>query len=313
MKHVLLTGANGFVGQSLANRLSVVGVPVRLVVRKKSGCSAEAVVGDISQETNWSAALQNIDTVIHCAARAHVMNETGLDALSSYRSVNVAGTRNLAEQAAASGVRRFIYLSSIKVNGEQTILGEPYLSSDAPLPEDSYGISKWEAEQALHELASNTDMEIVIIRPPLVHGPKVKGNFLRLLRLVDKGVPLPFGLVSNARSLVGLNNLVDLLIHCIDHPAAAGQTLLVSDGEDISTADLIRRMARMMGKSSRLLPVPISMLRFAGRVTGRLGEVNRLVGSLQIDGRCATKKVGWTPPASLDEELKKTVDWYLTQ
>ena len=310
---LLITGSKGFVGQALTANLLSNGISVRLTVRKKQDQPDEVVVGNIDANTNWSASLIGVDAIIHCAARAHVMNVTDPTTLAAYRSVNVDGTRNLAEQAVAAGVRRLIYLSSIKVNGEQTDLGSPYLYSDTELPEDFYGTSKWEAEQVLNEDAIKTGLEVVIIRPPLVYGPKVKGNFLRLLQLIDKGVPLPLGLVSNARSLVGLDNLVDLVLRCVDHPMAAGKKFLVSDGEDLSTPNLIRRIAKMMGKSPRLLPIPVSIMRMTGRLTNKLDEVDRLVGSLQVVSQYTREVLDWVPPVSLNDGLQRTVDWYMEQ
>ncbi len=241
------------------------------------------------------------------------MRETASDALQAYRVVNVAGTRNLAEQAAALGVKRLVYLSSIKVNGERTEGESRFARNDEPLPEDPYGISKWEAEQALWDVSARTGLEVVVVRPPLVYGPGVKGNFWRLLRLVASGVPLPLGAVCNRRSLVGLDNLVDLLTRCVDHPAAAGQTFLVSDNHDLSTPALICRLARALGKSPRLLPVPPSMLRLAGSITGKAAEVERLIGSLQVDITHTREVLNWIPPMSVDEGLRKTAEWYLSQ
>lgn len=307
-----MTGASGFVGAVLCRELDVRGFAVRGAVRLlHSSFSAPAVesvaVGKLDAATDWSSALAGVDCVIHCAARAHVMHETEADALAAYQSVNVDGSRRLAEQAAAAGVRRLVYLSSIKVNGEQTALGAPFLFSDAPAPEDPYGVSKWEAEQALWAVAANTGLELVVVRPPLVYGPGAKGNLTRLLKLVRSGVPLPLGAVHNQRSLIGLDNLVDLLICCIDHPAAAGQTLLVSDGEDVSTPDLLRHMAAGLGRSARLLPVPVPLLRLAGRALGKQAEIDRLVGSLQIDSRHTRELLDWTPPVSLAEGIRRMV------
>jgi len=317
MTNVLVTGANGFVGRALCAELAGRGIAVRAAVRRldlvaRDTSDIEFVpVGNIGVATDWSSVEANVDYVIHCAARAHVMHETESDALAAYRAVNVAGTRRLAEQAAAAGVRRLVYLSSIKVNGEQTALGAPFLFSDAPAPEDPYGLSKCEAEQALWEVAAKTGLEVVVVRPPLVYGPGVKGNFLRLLRWVARGLPLPLGAVQNQRSLVGLDNLVDLLIRCVDHPAAAGQTFLVSDGQDLSTPELIRLLARAMNKSSRLIPVPVPLLRLAGRMTGKDGEVDRLVGSLQIDSSFASETLGWSPLVSVEAGMQAMVDDFL--
>ena len=274
------------------------------------------VVGDIGSDTDWSAALTGVDCVIHCAARAHVTNETEADALAAYRAVNVEGTRRLAEQAAAAGVRRLVFLSSVKVDGESTDglpgpfrSGSPrgYAPRDDGKLQDPYGISKREAEDALWEISTKTGLEVVVIRPPLVYGPGAKGNLARLLKLVRSGVPLPLGAVQNKRSLIGLDNLVDLLIRCVDHPAAAGQTFLVSDGEDLSTPDLLRHMAAAMGRSARLFPVPVSLLRLAGSALGKRAEIDRLVGSLQIDSSHTRQVLGWAPPVSVQEGIRRMV------
>ncbi|MDC0883282.1 NAD-dependent epimerase/dehydratase family protein [Litorivicinus sp.] len=309
---VAVTGASGFVGAALCGELNARGFAVRGTVRSlHSSFSAPGVkpveVGHLDAATDWSSALAGVDYVIHCAARAHVMHETEADALAAYRSVNVDGSRRLAEQAAAAGVRRLVCLSSIKVNGEQTALGAPFLFSDSPAPEDSYGVSKWEAEQVLWAVAANTGLEVVVVRPPLVYGLGAKGNLERLLKLVRPGLPLPLGMVLNQRSLIGLDNLVDLLICCVEHPAAAGQTLLVSDGEDVSTPDLLRHMAAGFGRSVCLLPVPLPLLRLAGRALGKQAEVDRLVGSLQIDSRHTRELLNWSPPVSVAEGIQRMV------
>jgi nucleoside-diphosphate-sugar epimerase len=310
---VLVTGATGFVGGALVRRLvadhACKGVVV--AVRRKVDPWPEEVrqtlVGDLLPTTYWGLALQCVDVVVHCAARAHVMHETAGDALAAYRAVSVDGSRRLAEQAAAAGVRRLVYLSSIKVNGEETVPGASFSFSDRPAPEDAYGISKWEAEQALWEVSAKTGLEVVIVRPPLVYGPGVKGNLARLLKLVRSGLPLPLGGLQNMRSLIGLDSLVDLLIRCVDHPEAAGQTFLVSDGEDLSTPDLIRHMAAAMNRSPRLFPVPVSLLRLAGGALGKRAEIDRLVESLQIDSSHTRRVLGWTPPVSVQEGIRRMV------
>jgi len=314
MALVVVTGASGFVGSSLSTSLADVGSRVRSAVRAGTpaelpGCSGveRAILGDISASTGWSSVLTNVDCVIHCAARAHLMHETAHDALAAYRAMNVEGSRRLAEQAAAVGVRRLVYLSSIKVNGEQTSPVAPFSHSDRPAPEDAYGISKWEAEQALWEISAKTGLEVVVVRPPLVYGSGVKGNLARLLKLVRSGVPLPLGAVENKRSLIGLDNLVDLLIRCVDHPEAAGQTFLVSDGEDLSTPDLLRQMAAAMGRSARLIPVPVPLLHLAGSTLGKRAEIDRLVGSLQINSSNTRRVLGWTPPVSVQEGIRRMV------
>ncbi len=313
MKRVCVTGANGFVGKLIARSFSPSGHAVVGAIRSSNLVIPESgltyvAVGDFGEDTDWSAALTGVDCVIHCAARAHVMHETSGDALAAYRAVNVDGSRRLAAQAAAAGVRRLVYLSSIKVNSEQTAPGAPFLFSDTPAPEDAYGISKWETEQALWEISAKTGLEVVVVRSPLVYGSGVKGNLARLLRLVRLGLPLPLGAIRNKRSLIGLDNLVNLLIRCVDHPAAAGQTFLVSDGEDLSTADLIRHMAAAMSRSARLFPVPVSLLRIVGIALGKQAEIDRLVGSLQIDSSHTRQVLGWTPPVSVQEGIRRMVE-----
>ena len=311
---IAVTGAAGFVGAALCGELYSRGFAVRSVVRSLHSAEPasgveQIAVSNLDAATDWSSALRGVDCVIHCAARAHVMHETEADALAAYRSVNVDGSRRLAEQAAAAGVRRLVYLSSIKVNGESTDgLPRPFgARNDEVNPEDSYGVSKWEAEQALWAVAASTCLEVVVVRPPLVYGPNVKGNLARLLKLVRLGVPLPFGAVQNQRSLIGLDNLVDLLIRCVDHPAAAGQTLLVSDGEDISTPDLLRYMANALGRSARLLPMSVALLRLVGRALGKQAEIDRLVGSLKIDSRHTRELLDWNPPVSVAEGIRRMV------
>jgi nucleoside-diphosphate-sugar epimerase len=309
---VSVTGANGLVGAALCSKLNVSGFEVRGVVRLSHLATLASVTEHVAAlnleaATEWASALAGVSCVIHCAARTHVMHETAGDALAAYRAVNVDGSLRLAEQAAAAGVRRLVYLSSVKVNGEQTALGAPFLLSNRPAPEDAYGISKWEAEQALWDVSARTGLEVVVVRLPLVYGPGVKGNLARLLKLVRSGVPLPLGAVKNRRSLIGLDNLVDLLIRCVDHPAAAGQTFLVSDGEDLSTPDLIRHMAAAMGRSARLFPMPVSLLRLAGSALGKRAEIDRLVGSLQIDSSHTRRVLGWTPPVSVQEGIRRMV------
>ena len=323
-KIVLVTGASGFLGSALCASFRAQGHMVRAAVRCPDSMSSAdgldvVAVGELGAQTDWSAALPGVDCVIHCAARAHVMHETEADALAAYRAVNVEGTRRLAEQATAAGVRRLVYLSSIKVNGESTDgLPRPFgalnndgspcfARDDEASPEDPYGVSKWEAEQALWVVAANTGLEVVVVRPPLVYGLGAKGNLARLLKLVRLGVPLPLGMVLNQRSLIGLDNLVDLLIRCVDHPAAAGQTLLVSDGEDVSTPDVLRHMAAGLGCSVRLLPVPVRLLRMAGRVLRKQAELDRLVGSLQIDSRHTRELLNWSPPVSVAEGIRRMV------
>jgi UDP-glucose 4-epimerase len=249
--------------------------------------------------------LVGITTVVHLAARVHVMRDTEAYPLAAFRVVNVVETLSLARQAAAAGVRRFVFISSVKVNGETTQPGHPFTADDAPAPLDPYGISKMEAEQGLRQIAAETGMEVVIIRPPLVYGPGVKANFSAMMRWLQRGVPLPLGAIDNQRSLVALDNLVDLIITCISHPAAANQTFLVSDGEDVSTSELLRRMGRAMGRPARLLPVPAGLLKLAATLAGRRDMAQRLCGSLQVDIEKTRQLLGWSPPLTLDQGLKK--------
>ena len=314
MKKTLVTGATGFVGKALSARLlDCANGGLRIAVRDdvKTGVLAagcESVpVGDVGPQTYWDTALDGVDAVVHLAARVHVMDDKAVDPLAEFRRVNAAGTLHLARQAARARVRRLVYLSSIKVNGEATELGRKFTAADPSAPLDPYGISKIEAEQGLVAVAAETGLEVVIIRPPLVYGPGVKANFLRLIKAVQKGLPLPLGLVRNKRSLVAIDNLVDLIVTCIDHPAAAGQTFLVSDGEDLSTPELVRKLARAMGKKARLLPVPPVLLRIGGRMIGKGGEVERLIGSLQVDISHTCETLGWHPPVSVDEGIRRCV------
>ena len=307
---IVVTGANGFIGYALSTQLRNQQHDVISAVRRSCGIPNETIIAD---DLSSNSALTNQDVVIHTAARAHVMNETKADALAAYRAVNVDGAKKLAEQSAASGVKRFIFLSSIKVNGERTNAGTRFTSEDNAFPEDAYGISKWEAEQALYEVSARTGLEVVIIRPPLVYGPGVKGNFHSMLKWLSRGIPLPLGAIHNTRSLVGIDNLVDLIITCIDHPAAANQTFLVSDGEDLSTTDLLHRLGKALHKPSRLLPVSASMLEVAAQLVGKKAVAQRLLGDLQVDISKTREVLDWSPIVSVDEGLQKTADWYLSQ
>ena len=316
---ILVTGATGFVGGALCAALATHCL-VRVAVRDLSSsgllCTGVDVVrAELSSTENWSSALGSVTAVVHCAARVHVMNDQSADPLAEFRSVNVDGTLNLARQAAENGVGRFVYLSSIKVNGELTAGGLAFKADQQPSPSDPYGISKKEAEDGLRALAKQTGMEVVIIRPPLVYGPGVKANFLAMMRWLSRGVPLPFGSVTeNRRSLVALDNLVDLIVTCIDHPAAANQTFLVSDDEDLSTAELLRRMGQALGSPARLIPVPVGLLSLGATMLGRPGVAQRLCGSLQVDITKTREMLCWTPPVSVDEGLRGTaLHWLNTQ
>lgn len=305
---ILVTGASGFVGGQLIRRLAdQPSIAVRGAVRATPAGDHPGLiaVGEINGDTDWSEALQGQRIVVHTAARAHIMDDMAADPLAEFRSVNVTGTLKLARQAAAAGVGRFVFISSIKVNGEQTPLDACFMADDVPAPEDPYGISKWEAEQGLRELASETGMEVVIIRPPLIYGPGVKGNFASMIKLVGRGLPLPLGAVHNKRSLVALDNLVDLIITCIDHPGAANETFLVSDGEDLSTTQLLQGVAEAMGKPSRLIPVPASLLQFGATLLGKKAVAQRLLGSLQADISHTQKCLNWTPPLTVKQGLQR--------
>jgi nucleoside-diphosphate-sugar epimerase len=313
---VLLTGATGFVGRAVLERMSALAnIELIAAVRKPAsefvGGVTSIQVAGLEADTDWHQALEATNVVIHCAARVHVMNDQSSDPLAEFRQVNVEGTLNLARQAAAAGVKRFIFVSSIKVNGEGTAPGASYNADDVPAPVDPYGISKMEAEQGLRALAAETGMDVVIIRPVLVYGPGVKANFLSMMRWLQRGVPLPFGAIYNKRSLVALDNLVDLIVTCIDHPAAANQTFLVSDGEDLSTSELLRGMGIALGKPARLLPVPSGLLEQGARLLGKQALAQRLCGSLQVDISKTRELLNWTPPVSVDEALGKTAMHFL--
>jgi nucleoside-diphosphate-sugar epimerase len=302
---VLVTGANGFVGRSLCECLITHGHVVVPAVRRVSNRAGEAVVGNIDGATDWATALAACDAVVHLAARVHVMGDTAQDPLALYRATNTEATLNLARQAAQAGVKRFVFISTIKVNGEGR--DAPYRETDVPAPEDTYAISKWEAEQGLQRIAADTGLEVVILRPPLVYGPGVKANFLRLLRTVARGWPLPLGAIRNRRSLLYLDNFVDAIRVCIVHPAAAGQTFLLDDGEPVSTPELIRALARAMGRPARLLAVPVGVLELAGAMLGKRAAVARLTGSLFVDSSLIRSYLGWTPPFSMEAGLTATV------
>ncbi len=302
----LVTGANGFVGSALVAALRQRSAD-DVVAATRRGAAGEVAVGDLGPDTDWSAALAGVDVVIHSAARVHVMNDTAASARDEYMRSNVDGTLALARQAIGAGVKRFVYVSSIKANGEGTPLGRPYAASDAPNPQDPYGESKVVAEQGLRALSEETGLEVVIVRPPLVYGPGVRANFAALMRLVARGIPLPLGSIENRRSMVALDNLVDLIITCAVHPAAPGHVFLVSDGEDISTSDLLRRLGRALGRPARLLPIPPGLLALGAAILGRHAVATRVLGSLQVDIGSTRQTLGWSPPISVDEGLRRAV------
>ena len=306
-----MTGASGFVGRAVVSELERRGVPVTAAVRSESAFSPGVRVvrvEDLGATTNWTQALQECDVVVHCAARVHVMQETASSALHAFRVANAIGSVRLAQQAADAGVRRLVFISSIKVNGERSLPGAPFTERDAPAPSDPYGISKLEAEIKLRSVADVRGIELVIIRPPLVYGPGVRANFLSMTRWLRRGVPLPFGSVtSNRRTLVGLDNLVDLILACVNHPAAAGETFLAGDGDDMSTADLLRRTASALGVRSRLVAVPEKLLAHAASILGRRSLWQRLGGTLQASIGHASQTLGWQPPLTVDEGLRRAV------
>jgi nucleoside-diphosphate-sugar epimerase len=316
-KLILITGANGFVGTALCSELLRRGAGIRAVVRQlppftklESPQGIETTsVGPISADTDWKLALYGVRFVVHLAARTHILHEDAGDSLAKYRQINVEATARLARMAAAAGVNRFIFLSSVKVNGERT-LDHPFADHSTPRPEDAYGISKWEAEQALARIAKETGMEVVVLRSPLVYGPGVKGNFLRLMGWVARGTPLPFASLANRRSLIYVGNLVAAVTACIEARAAAGKTYLVSDGEDVSTPDLIRAVAAALGVRPRLFPVPPTVLRLGAVTLGQGAEMRRLLDSLQVDGSRIRDELGWRPPYTLAEGLSQAAQWY---
>ncbi|MFJ2985508.1 MULTISPECIES: UDP-glucose 4-epimerase family protein [unclassified Pseudomonas] len=313
---VLVTGASGFVGSALCRTLGAQGGGNVRAALREAGARLPAGVQlafgcELAASTDWAAALRDVQVVVHAAARVHVMKETAADSLAEFRRVNVEGTLSLARQAAAAGVRRFIFISSIKVNGEASHPGRPLNADDLPAPQDAYGVSKYEAEQALHQLAADTGMELVVIRPVLVYGPGVKANFLSMMRWVQRGVPLPFAAVDNRRSLVFLDNLVDLVVTCIDHPQAANQTFVASDGEDVSLNQLLCALGRALDRPARLLAVPPGLLLFAARLAGRRDLAERLLGSLQVDIFKNQRVLGWRPPHTLQQGLDVTARSFL--
>lgn len=308
---ILITGSNGFLASYLLKNNPQ--LDVRLIDRNNNKHSrSDFFKASINSCTTYIDVLEDIKTVIHCAARVHLMNDESNDPLNDYREVNTAGTMNLARQAMEAGVKRFIFISSIKVNGESTQLGHPFSSSDTRSPADFYGQSKSEAEEQLLQYAVETGLEVVIIRPTLVYGPGVKANFASLLKLVSKGVPLPFGCItSNKRSLVSVTNLVDLIVTCIDHPKAVNQVFLVSDDNDVSTASMVKHMSKALGKSNTMLSVPLWCYQIIAKLTRKQDVVNRLLGSLQVDITHTKKTLGWEPPQTIEEGFKETADAFL--
>ncbi len=314
---ILVTGSTGFVGSAVSAGLVSRGYLVRGTSRSARRIDAEklrysqlVVVPHVDGTTDWSEALRGAEVVVHCAAQTEVKSDRRLNLLSLYRRVNVDGTRHLAEQAARCGVKRFVYLSSVKAAGERSAPDQPLRVSDAPVPEDAYGISKREAELALLEVGAATGLETVIIRPPIVYGPGVKGNFLRLLRAIDMGYPLPLAGLDNRRSAVFLSNLVDFICLCVEAPAAVGGTFFVSDGEDLSTADLARRIGAAFSRSVRVFPVPVGALLLLARIAGKTSDMERLLGTLQVDLTDVRRFLSWSPPHTVEHGLRETAMWF---
>ena len=311
---ILITGASGFVGSALCNALADRGCPVRRAVRNCGMTLAKnsdiAVVGEIDGRTQWDKTLIGVDCVIHLAARTHMVEAADEMTLALYRRINVDGTQHLAESASRCGVRRIVFLSSIKVNGEFTDGGAPFTEHDLPRPQDAYGITKWEAEQALRRVAADHGLEVIILRPPLVYGPGVKGNMLRLMRLIKHGAPLPFASIRNQRSLIYVGNLVQAILLCTCVPVVGAHTYLVSDGEDVSTPELAERLGNALGIAARLFPVPKSVLALVGKLVRREHEIARLTNSLQINSMKIRTELGWIPRCSLAEGLADMAHWY---
>lgn len=316
MENILITGATGFVGSASVKRLLQENVRVSVAVL--DGDNSEHLPADVeriivpplSESSDYSAALRHVDCIIHLAARVHIMRDTAANPLEEFRKVNLHGTERLALQAVQAGVKRFVFISTIKVHGEES--ATPY-NEDSPLvPLDPYGTSKAEAEEALRRIGAKTGLEVVIVRPPLVYGPGVKANFRQLMSVVARGVPLPFASIRNIRSLIFVENLADALACCTVHPNAAGQTYLVSDGEDVSTPKLILCIAYALGKPARLFPFPIGLMRFAGKMLGKSATVERMVGSLQVDNSKIQRELGWKPPVTMEQGLAKTAKWFVS-
>lgn len=314
MKCVAITGATGFVGRSLCRAMLENDWKVRGVIRsEKHGADLPADVEtvrvpSIGPDTDWSRALNGVDAVVHLAARVHVMNETAADPITEFREVNVHGSERLARMAAQAGVRRFVFISSVKVNGEGGDI--TYTEKGPPAPEDAYGISKLEAELVLQKIAAGTGLEVVILRPPLIYGPGVKANFLRMVEVVERGFPIPLASIHNHRSFIYLENMVHAIVTCVEHPDAAGQTYLVSDGHDVSTPELIRGIAAALGRPARLFPFPASLLKFTGRLSGNSAAVDRLIGSLTVNISKIERELGWKPPCTIEQGIKETATWF---
>ncbi len=301
---ILITGAGGFVGTFLVSEMARRRIPYRPVTRRRGQSSF--IVGDIDGQTDWTAALEGVEVIVHLASRAHVTHETAPLSEARFRCTNVDATLNLARQAARAGVKRFVFVSSIKVNGELTSPERPFTSADRPNPQNPYAQSKLDAELGLFAISRDTGLEVTVIRPPLVYGPGVKANFGTMMEWIDRGIPLPLGAVNNKRSFVYVGNLVDLIIVAARHPGAAGEVFVVSDGEDMSTTELFRRLAQALGRQCWVMPVPAPMLKVAATMLGRRDVADRLIDSLQVDCSKTREMLGWTPRISVDDGLQQT-------
>lgn len=309
---ILVTGASGFIGSQLLNQLKSENTIVLGRTKPKGGPYDKFLEKDLIDSHDLKDLLINVNVVVHLAARVHVMSNDMCNSLEMFREINTRATINLANQAAKANVKRFVFVSTIKVNGEATDSDEPFTAADVHAPEDEYGISKAEAETELFEIGKATGMEVVVIRPTLVYGPGVKANFASLMNLVSKGVPLPFGCIrDNRRSLVSVTNLVDLIVTCIDHPKAANQVFLVSDDHDVSTSEMVLQMARVLGGAQWQIPVPRWCYQLLGKLLGKQDVVDRLLGSLQVDITHTKETLNWTPPQSLEEGFKQTAQAFL--
>lgn len=315
MLNIAITGASGFVGRQLCSELVLRGYKVTAFTRDLRNQLDNIdyhMIEDIGVDTNWGNALDKVDVLIHLAARVHVMHEVANNPLQSFLDVNLHATVHLAKAAAAAGVKRFVYASSIKVNGEFT-QNQPFSEQDAANPQDAYAVSKWEAEKALREIEKETGMQVVILRPPLIYGPNVKANFASLIKLVDKGLPLPLASINNKRSLIYLGNFVDAIISCAQHPKAAGNTYLVSDGEDISMPQLIKKIAYALNRPSRLFSFPVSIMYLIAKLAGKSSSLQRITQSLAIDSSKIRQELNWQPPFTIEQGLKETADWHCSQ
>lgn len=311
---VLVTGASGFIGKSVSRALMHRGIFCKMAIRSLDNQIPDAVItGDLLGVIDWTDACRDVDVVVHCAGRAHITDKLDGKDLERYRKVNVDATCELASTAVQSGAKRFIFVSSIGVNGISTNNRPPFSYDDIPAPTENYAISKWEAEQALWDISERTGLEVIVVRPPLVYGPGAKGNFIRFLELVNKGYPLPFAGVANMRSFVGIDNLTDLLVHCVDHPAAPGETFLVSDNHDLSICDLVIKLAEALNVRPKLFTIHPILIHFAALITSKSKELERLFGSLQIDISHTCKVLGWSPKSSIDVGFQKTADWFLNK